>query len=75
MYVFASVTAGTVCPAAIYHVRTIYNPTNNDVPIQYLYQKNHIQIFYMPISSPIICISRRIVAGRHCVSSRPFLCT
>ena len=37
--------------------------------------KNHIQIFYMPISSTIICISRRTVAGRHCVSSRPFLCT
>ena len=36
MHLYASVTAGTVCPAAIYHVRTIYNPTNNVVPIQYL---------------------------------------
>ena len=35
MPVFAYVTAGTVCPAAIYVVRTIYNHTNNDVPIQY----------------------------------------
>ena len=75
MPVFASVTAGSVNPAAIYVVCTIYTPTNNVVPIKYLYQKNHIQIFYMPISSTIICISRRTVAGRHCVSSRPFLCT
>ena len=35
MPVFASVTAGTVCPAAIYVVCTIYNPTNNDVFKQY----------------------------------------
>ena len=36
------VTAGTVCPAAIYVVRTIYNPTNNDVPIKYLHHSSHI---------------------------------
>ena len=36
MHVFASVTAGTVCPAAIYVVRTIYTPTNPVVSIQYL---------------------------------------
>ena len=36
MHLYASVTAGSVNPAAIYHVRTIYNPTNNVVPIQYL---------------------------------------
>ena len=41
MYVFASVTAGTVCPAAIYHVRTIYTPTNNVVPIKYLHHSSH----------------------------------
>ena len=35
MPVFASVTAGTVCPAAIYVVRTFYTPINNAVPIQY----------------------------------------
>ena len=35
MPVFASVTAGSVNPAAIYVVRTIYIPTNNDGPIQY----------------------------------------
>ena len=41
MHVFASVTAGTVCPAAIYVVRTIYNPTNNAVFKQYLPKKPH----------------------------------
>ena len=35
MYVFASVTAGSVNPAAIYVVCTIYTPINNAVPIQY----------------------------------------
>ena len=35
MHVHVSVTAGSVNPAAIYVVRTIYTPTNNDVPIQY----------------------------------------
>ena len=42
MHVFASVTAGSVNPAAIYHVRTIYNPTNNVVPIQYLHHSSHL---------------------------------
>ncbi len=42
MHVFASVTAGTVCPAAIYVVRTIYIPTNNVVPIQYLHHSSHL---------------------------------
>ena len=37
----ASVTAGTVCPAAIYHDCVIYNPTNNAVSIKYLAQKPH----------------------------------
>ena len=41
-----TVTAGTVCPAAIYVVRTIYNPTNNVVPIQYLPQ-NPIQFIHI----------------------------
>ena len=34
----SSVTAGSVNPAAIYVVRTIYIPTNNVVPMQYLPQ-------------------------------------
>ena len=43
MHLYASVTAGTVCPAAIYVVRTIYNPTNNVVPIKYVNKiPNHI---------------------------------
>ena len=42
MYLYASVTAGTVCPAAIYVVRTIYNPTNNVVPIKYLHHSSHL---------------------------------
>ena len=42
MYLYASVTAGTVCPAAIYVVRTIYIPTNNVVPIQYLHHSSHL---------------------------------
>ena len=66
MHVHVSVTAGSVNPAAIYVVRTFYTPINNAVFKQYFHQKNHIQIFYMPISSTIICISRRTVAGRHC---------
>ena len=37
----AFVTAGTVCPAAIYHARVIYNPANNAVFIKYLDQKPH----------------------------------
>ena len=41
MHVFASVTAGTVCPAAIYVVRTIYIPTNNVVFKQYIPKKPH----------------------------------
>ena len=41
MHVFASVTAGTVCPAAIYVVRTIYTPTNNVVFKQYIPKKPH----------------------------------
>ena len=35
MYVFASVTAGSVNPAAIYVVRTIHTSTNNVVFIKY----------------------------------------
>ena len=42
MYVFASVTAGSVNPAAIYVVRTIYIPTNNVVPIKYLHHSSHL---------------------------------
>ena len=41
MHVFASVTAGSVNPAAIYVVRTIYNPTNNVVLIKYRTQNPH----------------------------------
>ena len=37
----ASVTAGNVCPAAIYGVSTIYNPTNNAVRIKYLAQNQN----------------------------------
>ena len=55
MHVFASVTAGTVCPAAIYVVRTIYNPTNNVVPIKYL-TKNLIPLGG---DTPFYLISRR----------------
>ena len=42
MHVFASVTAGTVCPAAIYVVQTIYIPTNNVVPIKYLHHSSRL---------------------------------
>ena len=42
MPVFASVTAGTVCPAAIYVARAIYNPTNNAVSIQYFHRTSSI---------------------------------
>ena len=41
VHVFASVTAGSVNPAAIYVVRTIYNPTNNVVLIKYRTQNPH----------------------------------
>ena len=41
MHVHASVTAGTVCPAAIYAVQTIYIPTNNADYIKYRTQKPH----------------------------------
>ena len=40
-FAIASVTAGTVCPAAIYGVSTIYNPTNNAVRIKYLAQNQN----------------------------------
>ena len=41
--VFQNVTAGSVNPAAIYVVSTIYNPTNNVVPIKYVNKiSNHI---------------------------------
>ena len=35
LHVSASLTAGSMNPAAIYHVHTIYIPTNNAVPIKY----------------------------------------
>ena len=35
MHVHASVTAGTVCPDAIYAVQTIYTLTNNADYIKY----------------------------------------
>ena len=56
MPVFASVTAGTACPAAIYVVCTIYTPTNNDVPIQYLHQLSNQKNYHT----------------HHCVSSKFF---
>ena len=42
MHLYASVTAGTVCPAAIYAVHKIYNPTNNAVSIKYLHHSSHL---------------------------------
>ncbi len=42
IHMYASVTAGSVNPAAIYVVRTIYNPTNNVVPIKYLHHSSHL---------------------------------
>ena len=41
MYVPQNVTAGTVCPAAIYVVYAIYNPTNNGVFIKYRNPRSH----------------------------------
>ena len=55
MPVFASVTAGTACPAAIYVVQTIYTPTNNDVLIKYI-TKNLIPLCG---DTPFYLISRR----------------
>ena len=42
MFIYTAVTAGSVNPAAIYVVCTIYTLTNNDVPIQYLHHSSHI---------------------------------
>ena len=47
MYVHASVTAGTVCPAAIYVVRTIYTPTNPVVSIKYLTKNIKNYLFHL----------------------------
>ena len=42
MHLYASVTAGSVNPAAIYVVQTIYIPINNVVPIKYLHHSSHL---------------------------------
>ena len=54
MHVHASVTAGTVCPAAIYAVQTIYIPTNNADYIKYRTKKS--EQFLSP--SIIVCLSK-----------------
>ena len=72
MHVFASVTAGTVCPAAIYVVRTIYIPTNNVVPIQYLHHSSHlfaaIHFFTRSVTKSKISTSpvKKLVAATFC---------
>ena len=71
----ASVTAGTLCPAAIYAVYTIYNTTNNAAPIKYLPQKISPTNIPTPKRFPILYIRNRDVARRFCESSRPFLYT
>ena len=42
LYVPQNITAGTVCPAAIFVVYTIYNPTNNGGYIKYRTPRPHI---------------------------------
>ena len=53
---YASVTAGTVCPAAIYVVRTIYNHTNNAVFKQYIPKKNAFTFIKIFCFYNCICI-------------------
>ena len=61
--VFQNVTAGSVNPAAIYVVSTIYNPTNNVVPIKYRTKiPNHI---YNP---PINVCSPERNGASHCAA-------
>ena len=62
----ASVTAGTLCPAAIYAVYTIYNTTNNAAPIKYLPQKISSTNIPTPKRFPILYIRNRDVARRFC---------
>ena len=44
-FAIASVTTGSVNPAAIYVVYTIYNSTNNGVYIKYITKKYHIPLY------------------------------
>ena len=62
----ASGTAGTLCPAAIYAVYTIYNTTNNAAPIKYLPQKISPTNIPTPKRFPILYIRNRDVARRFC---------
>ena len=64
--VYAAVTAGSVNPAAIYVIRTIYNPTNNVVPIKYVNKiSNHIYNTHINVCLQNLSYTFSLLAAIH----------